>query len=908
LDRRVPRRRPHDARPRIDEDVAMSTVTEADIALRDGSTVHVRPVRSSDVDALAGFLGGLSEEARTFRFFSAGADVHRAARRFADPSIGGGLVAVTREDGRVVGHGQYVRESDGTAEVAFAIADAWQGQGIATLLLAGLAQMAAGEGIETFTAVVMPDNRKMIDTFRASGFPVEVRSRPGELHLTFPTTLTDDGRRRFEERERIAAVAAVSHVLRPRSVAVVGASRRPGSIGATITRNLACGGFTGSLYAINPAAGTIEGVPAYPSIGAVPEAPELAVLAVPADRVVAVARECGAAGVRALVVVSSGFAEVGAEGHERQRELLAVCRAAGMRMVGPNCLGVITTAPAVGLNASFAPAAPSHGRLGFASQSGAFGIASVDLARTRGIGLSSFVSLGDKADLSGNDFLQFWEDDPDTDVIALYLESFGNPRKFGRLARRITPTKPVIVVKSGRSQAGRRAVSSHTGALLAAADTSVDALFRHAGVIRTETIGELFDVATLLSRQPLPAGDRVAVVTNAGGPGILCTDACEAAGLRVEPLAAATQQALAALLPSEASVANPVDLIASASATDYARALEHVLGDPGVDAVIAIFVRPLTTRAADVDAAIRGAAGGKPVLAVFLGPDVPPAGTEGVPGFASVEEAARALVHAVRYARHHADPPDPQPRPDGVDADSAAAVVAEGLADGGGWLPPRAAEALLAAYGVPLGASHWATTPHGVRRAAERLGGRVAVKAAGAGLLHKTEAGAVRLDLSPSAAGRVARDMRDALCDAGTPPDGFLVQRMAPPGPELLVGVVGDPRFGPLVAVGAGGAMAELLGDVEVRLAPVGPRVAGEMLRELRTYPLLEGYRGSTPVDVAAVEDVVVRVSALAAAHPEIAELDCNPVIAGPAGAVVVDARVRLQPPPATPLPGALDR
>ena len=411
------------------------------------------------------------------------------------------------------------------------MADHWQGRGIATLLLAQLAEAAAAEDVRQFTAVVLTSNRKMIGTFRDSGFPVEVRTRPGELKVTFPTTLTEDGRRRFEERERTAAVAAVEHVLQPRSVAIVGASRRPGSIGAAVMANLVAGGFTGPIYPINPHASTIEGLPAYASLREVPETPELAVVGVPAAQVVDVARDCAAAGVGALVVLSAGFSEVGEAGEQRQRELVAVCRAAGMRLVGPNCLGVINTDPGVSLNASFAPGAPPPGRVGFASQSGAFGIAALDLARTHGIGLSSFVSAGDKADLSGNDFLQYWEADERTDVIALYLESFGNPAKFGRIARRITARKPVIVVKSGRSAAGQRAASSHTGALLAAADTTVDALFRHAGVIRTDTVGEMFDVAAVLSRQPLPRGNRVAIVTNAGGPAILCTDACEADGL-----------------------------------------------------------------------------------------------------------------------------------------------------------------------------------------------------------------------------------------------------------------------------------------------------------------------------------------------------------------------------------------
>ena len=886
---------------------------ESDIALRDGSTVHVRPVCPEDVQRIECFLGELSDEARSFRFFSAATDLGQMARLFTDTRGGTSLLAVTSDDGQVVGHGQYFPDGTGGAEVAFTVANPWQGRGIATLLLAQLAEAAAAEGVRQFTAVVLTGNRKMIGAFRDSGFPVEVSTQPGELKVTFPTSLTADGRRRFEERERTAAVAAVEHVLQPRSVAIVGASRRPGSIGAAVMANLVAGGFTGPIYPINPHASTIEGLPAYAALRDVPEAPELAVVGVPAAQVVDVARDCAAAGVGALVVLSAGFSEVGEAGEQRQRELVAVCRAAGMRLVGPNCLGVINTDPAVSLNASFAPGAPPPGRVGFASQSGAFGIAALDLARTHGIGLSSFVSAGDKADLSGNDFLQYWEADKRTDVIALYLESFGNPAKFGRIARRITARKPVIVVKSGRSAAGQRAASSHTGALLAAADTTVDALFRHAGVIRTDTVGEMFDVASVLSRQPLPRGNRVAIVTNAGGPAILCTDACEADGLLVEPLGEATRTALAAALPAEASVTNPIDMIASATAADYEHALETVLDDPDVDAVIAIFVRPLATRAADVVTAIRTVAAsrrarGTPVLAVFLGPDTPANVEEGVPLFGSVEEAARALAHATRYAEHRSAPPDPPTPTPAAEGDEVAALIADALAAGGGWMSPAAAEALLRSVGLPVPESRSAATPPEVRRAAKNLGGTVALKAIGPGLLHKSDLGAVRLGLTAASAERAALEMLSSLTAAGVAPEGFMVQRMAPAGAELIVGVVGDPRFGPLVAVGAGGTTAELIGDVQVRLAPVGPREAAAMLRELRTFPLLDGFRGAPRADVGAVENIVTRVAALAAAHPEIAELDCNPVIAGPDGAVIVDARIRLAPAPARAPVGALNR
>jgi acetyl coenzyme A synthetase (ADP forming)-like protein len=893
--------------------VTRRLTAESDIALRDGSTVHVRPVRAGDAARIERFLSGLSIEARWFRFFSGATDIVRTARWLADMQAGTGLVAVTADAGRVVGHAHYVPYRAGSAEVAFAIADDWQGRGIATLLLAQLAEAATGEGIDRFTAVVMSDNQKMVATFRDSGFPVEIRTGPGELQVTLPTVMSEDGRRRFAAREQAAAVAAVERVLRPRSIAVIGASRRRGSVGAAVMANLLASAYPGAIFPVNPNATEIAGHPAYGSLHETPSAPELAIVAVPAEQVLAVARDCADVGVQALVVLSAGFSEAGDTGRERERALVAICREAGMRLVGPNCLGVINTDPAVSLNATFAPGSPPRGGVGFASQSGAFGIAALDIGRSHGIGLSSFVSLGDKADLSGNDFLQFWEADDQTDVIALYLESFGNPAKFGRIARRVSAHKPIIAVKSGRSIAGQRAASSHTGALLAASDTTVDALFRHAGVIRTDTVAEMFDAASLLSRQPLPPGRRVAIVTNAGGPAILCADACAGEGLRVEPLADATRAALTRALPAEASVRNPVDMIASATADDYRHALEAVLADPAVDAVIAIFVRPLATLPEDVVRAIRSVgasplAEGTPVLGVFLGPDAPENVETGVPIFGSVEEAVRALGHATRYARHRAAPADPPAAVAPAEDDAVAAVIAARLEAGGGWMTPREVEALMRAAGLPMVESRWVSSLDDIAEAAAALGDRVAVKATGSELLHKSDVGAVRLDIPAQDADRAAREIAAALAAVGTEPEGFLVQRMMLAGVELIVGAVRDPRFGALVAVGAGGRTAELIADVQVRLAPIGPREGSAMLRDLRTFPLLDGFRGSPSADVTAVGAILERVAALAAAHPEIAELDCNPVIAGPTGAVIVDARIQLAPVSARPPIGALNR
>src|SRR6266498_3153488 len=461
----------------------------------------------------------------------------------------------------------------------------------------------------------------MIQVFRESGFPVDLRYELGEITVEFPTSLSPEALERFERREQTAAIAAMEAFLAPRSVAVIGASRSRGTIGGEVFHNLLVTGFNGPVYPVNPGADVVQSVPAYSTVGDVPGPVDLAVIVVPASLVVEAAHQCGEKGVRALVVISSGFAETGEEGRARQRELLAVCRGFGMRLIGPNCMGLMNVSSEVRLNATFAPAFPPHGRVGFSSQSGALGLAVIDYASSLSLGLSSFVAVGNKADISGNDLIHYWEADPETDVILLYLESFGNPRKFARITRRVGRTKPIVAVKSGRSQAGARATSSHTGALLAASDVTVDALFRQAGVIRTDTLAELFDVAKLLATQPAPAGRRVGIVTNAGGPGVLCADACEAEGLAVPPLPAEARRALAEFLPPEAALANPVDTIASASGDDYRRTM-GIVARSGVDALVAIFIPPLVTRPEEVATAIREAAdaldGSIPVLSVFM--------------------------------------------------------------------------------------------------------------------------------------------------------------------------------------------------------------------------------------------------------------------------------------------------
>jgi acetyl coenzyme A synthetase (ADP forming)-like protein len=886
---------------------------DSDVVLRDGSTVHLRPVVPGDADGLAAFLRALSDDARWFRFLSAGVDPGRAAHELV--GRGTGLLAIAGPDDEIVAHASFVPETGDRAELAFAVADSWQRRGIATLLLAHLAQLAEAAGIVTLRAWVHPANRRMLHVLRDSGFPIEVQAEPDALQVELPAQLGTAAREHFEERDRIGAVAAVRHVLAPESIAVIGASRRRASIGGTVVRNLVAAGFAGPVYPVNPHAKTLAGRRAYASVTEVPGPVELAVIAVGAPGVIAAARECALKSVRALVVLSAGFGESGPEGEARQAELLRICRETGMRLVGPNCLGVLNTDPAVAMNATFAPGRPPVGQIAFASQSGAYGIAALELAARRGLGLSSFVSMGDKADLSGNDFLRYWEQDPRTDAVLLYLESLGNPQRFGQIARHLTRSKPVIAVKSGRTAAGRRAASSHTGALLQASEATVDALFDHAGVIRVETLDEQLDVAELLARQPLPSGNRVAIVTNAGGPAIACADACASVGLRVEPLQASTRRALADRLPPAASPTNPVDMLAAAGSADFRRAIEVVAKDPGVDAIIAIFIPPLPGRSADtVLRAVRTAARRTtiPVLGVVMAPGTPsaaPAGEPDIPVYATPEHAARALGHAARHARNRQRrAPDATP-PEGIDRDAATAIVARALGSGPGWLSFEDTASLLGAYGLPLAPAHVASSAPDAARWAQELGGEVALKAIVPGLVHKRDVGAVRLGLEGAqAVEQAARELRAALEEHGNAVDGFLVQAMAPPGVEMLVGVVCDAHFGPVVACGAGGTAVELLGDVQVRLAPVAPTEADDMVHGLRTFPLLDGFRGAPRADVAALEGVVVRVGWLAANHPEIAELDLNPVIVSPTGAVVVDARVRVERPARRPPYPAIGR
>jgi acetyl coenzyme A synthetase (ADP forming)-like protein len=868
---------------------------ESDVVVRDGSTLRLRPVRSDDGPAVREFFDRLSEESWRSRFFRArGAasvpDVPPVAVDYEDE-----FTLVAEAGGRVSGVASYSRHrrARDRAEVAFAVANALQGRGVGMRMLEVLAGIARDHGIRTFDASVLPDNDRMLRVFLDSGFEVDQRLDGGVVSVTLSLQPTPRYESRAAERSQAAATASMKAFFEPRTVAVIGANRERGKIGSEILHNLAATGFTGRLVAVHPLAPSIDGVPAYPRVTDVPGDVDLAVVCVPCATVHAVVDDCIAKGVRALVVVSAGFGETGATGRTIEQALVEKVRTAGIRLIGPNCMGVINTDPAVRLNATFSPVVPLEGRVAFSTQSGALGLAILEYLQQLHLGLSSFVSVGNKADVSGNDLIQYWADDPRTDVILLYLESFGNPRRFSQLARRVAREKPIVAVKSGRSAAGARAASSHTGAL-AASDAVVDALFAQAGIIRTTTIEELFDVATLLAHQPLPAGRRVAILSNAGGPAIMAADACEAHGLQLATLDDATVRALHEFLPAAASVANPVDMLASAPADHYARATRALLSDAGVDSLLVIFIPPLVTAADEAARAIVDGASGatKPVVANFLSARGAPPALAPIPSYMFPEAAVVALAHATAYSAWRRRPAGEIPTFADVRRDAVRVIVDAALSRGDGWLTPDEAQCLVEAAGIATAAVRLATTEDAAVAAAEAIGYPVALKAAGPEILHKTDVGGVRLDVADAAGVRAAfRSLRSRVGEAMT---GAIVQQMVRGGVEMLVGAVVDPVFGPVVACGSGGVLVDLLRDSAFRLHPLTDRDATEMIDGLRSAALLRGYRGHPPADERALADVVLRVSALVDIAPEIQELDINPLKVLAQGARAVDVRVRL--------------
>ncbi|WP_073482640.1 bifunctional acetate--CoA ligase family protein/GNAT family N-acetyltransferase [Streptoalloteichus hindustanus] len=867
----------------------------ADVVLSDGGTAHVRPITPDDAERLVAFHGRLSERTRYLRYFGPYPRMpQRDVRRFTTVDHRDRVALVALLGDEIVAVGRFDRLGGGdSAEVAFVVEDTHQGRGLGSILLEHLAAAARERGLGRFVAEVLAENTQMVRVFRDAGYQVSRAMEEGVVHLEFAIDPTEESLAVARAREQAAEARSVHNLLHPRSVAVIGASTDQSKIGHAVLRNLLGANFAGPVYPVNAEHRSVRGVRAYPSVLDIPDAVDLAVVAVPAAGVDEVMDACLAKGVKALVVVTSGFGETGPGGLSAERRMVAEARAHGMRVVGPNALGVANTDPEVRLNATLAPVLPGRGRVGFFSQSGALGIAILAAAAERGLGLSTFVSAGNRADVSGNDLLQYWETDPATDVVLLYLESFGNPRKFARLARRLGRSKPIVAVKSGR-----HAISPALAATGVPVDeASVQALFEQAGVIRVESLAQLFDTALLLAHQPLPAGPRVAIVGNSTALGVLAADAALAADLEL--------------------ACDPVDVGSSAGPEEFAAAVRRVASRDDVDALVVVFVPPLAVPGKAYARALREASRGgstvahKPVVSTFLaaegvpaelavpGPDGSP-GPGSVPSYPSPERAVLALARVTRYARWRSAPQGHFVRPDGgIREAEARALVDEWMTGvrGERRLTDDATVRLLACYGIDVVPFRVVSTVDDALAAAGELGYPVAVKSTSARLRHRSDLVGVRLDLnSPDAVRAAYSALREV---SGV--DEVYVQTMAPKGLSCLIGLQDDPSFGTLVSFGLSGVVSDLLGDRAYRAVPLSDVDAAALVRAPKAAPLLTGYRGAEPADLAALEDLVLRVATLAEDLPEVRSLALEPVLASPAGAAVTSARVTLGHPPSRP-------
>jgi len=887
------------------------------VALKDGSVLHLRPIMPDDEDRLMSFFLRLSGRTIYLRFHHVLTSLSREeAHQYSVIDYDNTFAVVgiqgEGEGESIIGVGRYWRlPQPDKAEIAFIVEDPHQRKGIGTHLLELLAVAAREHGIGTFEAEVLPENTDMIDVLQDSGFKqldkiTESHGWRG-IYSIAQTPLVEQ---KSAEREKIASIASIRRFMFPRSIAVIGASNKPG-IGNALVKDLIKNEYNGIIYPVNPKDTVVSSIKAYPSVLDIPGDVDMALIAVAAERMQPIIEECGRKGVKSLVIITAGFSEMGGEGIEREKKLLKTAGAYGMRIIGPNCLGIQNTNPGVNMNASFAPIYPLHGKTAFGSQSGALGGAIINYAIQINLGLSNFVSIGNGADVTGNELLQYWAEDPDTNLILLYLESFGNPRKFARIARETTLKKPVVIVKSGRSAVGARAAASHTGAL-ASNEVATDALIKQTGMLRCNTLEELFDTALLLSNQPAPRGNRVAILTNGGGAGIMAADALAARGFQLPILSEKARAELKSFLPPKSSHMNPVDTTAAVSPDQYRQALNVIL-EEDIDALIIIYIPPMEFLIELMQGVIREIAPsfrakGIPVLANFLGLEsrlIIGAKDEGyVPTFIFPESTAYALTKSYEYGERLKRPAGVIPTFGDIDKSRAEAVIKAALARTGQypvWLDTDEIADLFSAFGIRFAQSGVAATPQEAVKMADRIGYPVALKLFSSTISHKTDVGGVILNLSSAA--EVKRGYSQIEQNLGkisrrTEMQGVTVQKMLTGGVELIVGVTEDKFFGPLIMFGLGGIYTELFRDVDFRIHPLTDYDARDMIASFKAHKILAGWRGAPPSDTAAVEDLLLRISALIEEIPEIKELDLNPVIAMPVGegCVAADARVSISP------------
>jgi acyl-CoA synthetase (NDP forming)/RimJ/RimL family protein N-acetyltransferase len=862
---------------------------EADVVLRDGRTAHLRPITPDDAEGLVSFYSKVSAQSKYFRFFAPMPELsEKDVRRFTEVDHHARAAFVLTVAERIVAVGRYEMTGPGEAEVAFLVQDAHQGRGIGQLLLEHLAQAARERDIHRFVAEVLPENQRMLQVFHEAGYRVKDGWEEGTMHLELDIDPTDTSIGVMSAREHRAEAASIDAFLSAKSVAVIGASRRSDTIGAALVRNLVLGDYAGRVYVVNPAADAVAGMPSYARVGDIPGDVDVAIVAVPAEAVQDVVLDCAAKGVHGLIVISSGFAETGEEGRQRQRRLVGLARSYGLRLIGPNALGVINTAVDISLNASLSPVMPPRGRAGFFCQSGALGSAILEKVRGRGLGLSTFVSAGNRADVSGNDLLQYWEEDDTTEVVLLYLESIGNPRKFSRIARRVSRTKPVIAVRSGRTTQG--VPMGHAVRSIEAPQAAIDAMFRQAGVIQVDTLDEMFDVAQLLAHQPLPAGPRVAVVGNSDALGLLAADAAAASGLMVT---------------------RSVALGAEATAEDFEDALDAVIDDLEVDGIVAIYIPPLNAGGAEVANALAAVAeqADKPMVSSFLGREGVPellrvpdlsgstAGRGSVPSYPAVEQAVRALARVVDYAAWRERQPDEEDVLTGLDHDAAARMLVRILVeapDGRDLTFPECRE-LLGHYGIDLWDRVPVATVEEAIAAAEELGWDVVLKATAEPLRQRPDLAHVWRNIEDADEMRHAYSQLSAIVTSVDDAE-YVVQRTAAPGVPVRIDGLEDPLFGPAVSFSISGAITELVGDKAYRIPPISGLDAHEAVRSIKAAPLLFGHRGSEAVDVAAVEELFRRVAHLKNDLQQVCAIDLSLVHATSDGVSVLDAEVKVAP------------
>ncbi len=861
----------------------------ADVVLRDGRTAHVRPISPGDSDALVTFYVDVSDQSKYYRFFAPMPTLsERDLVRFTNVDHRERVAFVLTVAEKILAVASYELLPSGDAEVAFLVQDAHQGRGIGQLLLEHLGQAARERGVHRFVAEVLPDNQRMLQVFYEQGYQVAGDWDEGVMHLEFNIDPTDTAMGVMAAREHRAEAASIASFLNARSVAVIGASRRSDTIGAALVRNLVLGDYAGRVYVVNPAADAVAGMPAYARVGDIPGDVDVAIVAVPADAVQDVVLDCAAKGVHGLIVISAGFAETGEGGRQLQRRLVGLARSYGLRLIGPNALGVINTAAEVSLNASLSPVMPPRGRAGFFCQSGALGSAILEKVRGRGLGLSTFVSAGNRADVSGNDLLQYWEEDDSTEVVLLYLESIGNPRKFSRIARRVSRNKPVIAVRSGRTTQG--VPMGHVVRAIEAPQAAVDAMFRQAGVIQVDTLDEMFDVAQLLAHQPLPRGSHVGIIGNSDALGLLAADAAAGSGLEVT---------------------RSVALGAEATAEDFETALDSVIDDPDVDGVVAIYIPPLNAGGAEVANALAAVAeqSDKPIVSTFLGREGVPellrvpdlagntAGRGSVPSYPAVEQAVRALSRVVEYAAWLARQPDEDEELTGIDQDAATRMIAEFLikAPEGRELTFEESKELLGHYGIDLWDRIQVASADEAIAAGEALGWDVVLKATAESLRQRPDLGHVWRNIADGDEMTNAFETLSKVASGVTDP-GFVVMRTAPPGVPVRLDGLEDPLFGPAVSFSISGAITELVGDRAYLIPPISSLDAQEAVRSIKAAPLLFGHRGSDPVDVVAVEDLFRRVANLKNDLQQVCAIDLSLVHATLDGVAVLDAAVRVEP------------